>query len=162
MPAKVWLAAIQTDLSAGTIDYVYTDDGGAGSCQLQVTLEALASVDSCDDCSRAASMTVSAVSVISDEGACDLISDPITTKGSVLAFGQSTASLGEYEGIEYFELLQEKDGDEVATPHFEGPSTLKAWARERLPAGATAEANEQDTAAPAPLLRAPPGRKARL
>jgi hypothetical protein len=107
----VWLASVHRDLSAGTIEYAFTDEGGAGSCELAVTLGELADTDACDSCTFAATMTVSAVAIIADNGACDLVSDPMVTEGTTLAFGQGATSYGEYGGIEYFELLQEQDGN---------------------------------------------------
>ncbi len=97
---------IQTEeWDAGTFTWTFTDDTGE-PCALEAPLSAIAQIEACDDCTAAGSMVIEESEVL--DGADGPCSDALEVSAGLLGrayvFGHGATYIGDYQGLELYEL----------------------------------------------------------
>jgi len=119
-----WSASVELDLSSGAMTWERgTQDG---DCTLKASFTTLEETDTCAECSFAAELTLGTWSVVSDTGGCEDIDDLLALEGQTTGYGNGGASLGEYQGVEYFTLYVGTQGSWSASTGYSGLGA-SAW-----------------------------------
>ena len=114
----IWAAEVDTNLLTGTWTASYS--GETVSCELHYEFDSISSIEDCEDCDFAYSLTLGVQVIDSDLGGCGELED---LSGQTVLYGQGGASIGTYQGIEYFSLMEPKNGDWVASDGYSGLGT---------------------------------------
>ena len=98
----------QVDTSTGTGTLTYTNIQTSGEdCALTYPILSATAQETCDACSSAWALEVGEVSITNDTGGCGEFS---SFSNTTRYYGEGTAMIAEYEGVNYYELHESSDG----------------------------------------------------
>jgi hypothetical protein len=99
-----WLATISLVSGEGALE-ISSDDGEGTTCTLTYPVTESAGTEDCSDCAFAYQLTLAEAVISDDGGGCE---EWLGLDSAPLLYGQGSSSLGEYGGIEFFNLYVDK------------------------------------------------------
>ena len=106
-----WSGYIFTESWTGAVDFLYSGADGSVACEMTFTLTDITEAEDCSECDFAVSAVFGDVEVTTDTGACDEL---LALEGVSRGFGHGLSVLAEYEGVTYYDLRINEDGESWA------------------------------------------------
>ena len=103
-----WSGYIFTESWTGAVEFLYSADDGSVDCEMTFTLTGITEAEDCSDCAFAVTVVLGDVDVVTDTGVCD---DLLALEGVSRGIGHGQSLIGEYEGVTYYDLLINEDGE---------------------------------------------------